>query len=156
MNAPQNIQSGRPSDTPEWLTTPIEFEEQRGFRVSRATMRLLVVLSAAALLWAALAPIRELSLARGQLVPTSQIRPVQHLEGGVVEDILVEPGQVVEKGQPLMRLQEVLSDSDLSALRVRAHNLALLKERLDALITGRAADFSALGKLNAALTAEHH
>jgi hypothetical protein len=31
-----------------------------------------------------------------------------------------------------------------------------LKERLDALITGRAADFSALGKLNAALTAEHH
>jgi adhesin transport system membrane fusion protein len=155
MNPSHNMQSGRPSDTPEWLTTPIEFEEQRSFRVSRRTMRFLVALSAVAVLWAALAPIRELSLARGQLVPVSQIRPVQHLEGGVVEEILAEPGRVVEKGQPLMRLQEVISDSDLSALRVRAHNLALLKERLDALLSGRPADFSALSKVNAALTAEH-
>ena len=51
-----------------------------------------------ALLWAALAPIRELSLARGQLVPVSQVRPVQHLEGGVVEQILVQEGQLVEQG----------------------------------------------------------
>jgi HlyD family secretion protein/adhesin transport system membrane fusion protein len=49
----------------------------------------------------------------------------------------------------------VISDSDLSALRVRTHNLALLKETLEALLTGRAADFSSLGKLNAALMAEH-
>jgi adhesin transport system membrane fusion protein len=155
MTPSKNIQSARPSQAPEWLTTPIEFEEQRSFRVSRRIMRLLVAFSAAAVLWAAVAPIRELSLARGQLVPVSQIRPVQHLEGGVVEDILVQPGQIVDKGQPLMRLQEVISDSDLSALRVRAHNLALLKERLDALLTGRAADFSSFGKANAALTAEH-
>jgi HlyD family secretion protein/adhesin transport system membrane fusion protein len=73
----------------------------------------------------------------------------------VVEEILAEPGQIVDKGQPLMRLQEVISDSDLSALRVRTHNLALLKETLEALLTGRAADFSSLGKLNAALMAEH-
>jgi adhesin transport system membrane fusion protein len=155
MNPTQDSKSNRPSQAPEWLTTPIEFEEQRSFRVSRRTMHLLVGLCAAALLWAAIAPIRELSLARGQLVPASQIRPVQHLEGGMVEQILVEPGEVVEKGQPLMRLQEVISDSDLSALRLRAHNLSLLKERLEALLTGRAADFASLGKLNPALTAEH-
>ena len=105
MTPSKNIQSARPSQAPEWLTTPIEFEEQRSFRVSRRIMRLLVAFSAAAVLWAAVAPIRELSLARGQLVPVSQIRPVQHLEGGVVEDILVQPGQIVDKGQPLMRLQ---------------------------------------------------
>ena len=51
-----------------------------------------VVLAAGALLWAAVAPIRELSLARGQLIPVSQVRPVQHLEGGIVEQILVEAG----------------------------------------------------------------
>ena len=155
MSQSKDIKGKRPSDTPDWLTTPIEFEEQRSFRVSRGRMRLLVAFSAVALLWAALAPIRELSLARGQLVPVSQIRPVQHLEGGVVEEILVHPGQVVEKDQPLMRLQEAISDSDLAALRLRAHNLSLLKERLEALLTGRPADFSALGKHNAALTAEH-
>ena len=92
MNPSKDIKSGRPSEAPEWLTTPIEFEEQRSFRVSRRTMHLLVAFCAAAVLWAAIAPIRELSLARGQLVPVSQIRPVQHLEGGMVEEILVGPG----------------------------------------------------------------
>ena len=69
MNPSQDSKSSRPSEAPEWLTTPIEFEEQRSFRVSRRTMHLLVAACAAAVLWAAIAPIRELSLARGQLVP---------------------------------------------------------------------------------------
>src|SRR5262245_56086379 len=155
MTQAKDSKSPRPSQAPEWLTTPIEFEEQRSFRLSRKTMRVLVVLTAGAILWAAVAPIRELSLARGQLVPVSQIRPVQHLEGGVVEDILVRPGEIVHKGQPIIRLQETISDSDLSALRVRAHNLSLLKERLEALLTGREANFATLGKINPALTAEH-
>lgn len=155
MHPSKDIKSSRPSQAPEWLTTPIEFEEQRSFRVSRRTMHVLLAFCVVAVLWAAATPIRELSLARGQLVPVSQIRPVQHLEGGVVEQILVEPGDVVHKGQPLMRLQEVISDSDLAALRLRAHNLSLLKERLDALLTGRPADFASLGKLNPTLTADH-
>ena len=125
MTPSQDIANARTAETPEWLTTPIEFEEQRSLRISRKTMHVLVAFCAGAVLWAEVAPIRELSLARGQLVPMSQIRPVQHLEGGVVEEILAEPGQIVDKGQPLMRLQEVISDSDLSALRVRTHNLAL-------------------------------
>jgi adhesin transport system membrane fusion protein len=107
------------------------------------------------LLWAAAAPIRELSLARGQLVPVSQIRPVQHLEGGVVEQILVEQGQLVEKDQPLIRLQEVMSDSELAVLRVRAHNLTLVKERVAALLSGREADFTSHAKVNPTLAAEH-
>jgi membrane fusion protein, adhesin transport system len=155
MNPTTQIKSGRPSATPEWLTTPIEFEEQRGSRLSRKSMQLLVALAAGALLWAAAAPIRELSLARGQLVPVSQIRPVQHLEGGVVEQILVEQGQLVEKDQPLIRLQEVMSDSELAALRVRAHNLTLVKERVDALLAGREADFTSHAKVNPTLAAEH-
>jgi membrane fusion protein, adhesin transport system len=114
MNSTPENTSMRPAETSNWLTTPIEFEEQRGLRLSRKAMRLLVVLAAGALLWAAVVPIRELSLARGQLVPLSQIRPVQHLEGGVVEQIFVEQGQLVERDQPLMRLQEVMSDSELA------------------------------------------
>lgn len=143
------------SKTPDWLATPIEFEEQRGFRASRNGMRLVVVLSAGALVWAALAPIRELSLARGQLIPVSQVRPVQHLEGGIVEHLLMEEGQVVEQDQPLMRLQTVMADSELAGLRARAQNLALLKERVDALLAGRDPDFTAFGEINPSLVAEH-
>jgi membrane fusion protein, adhesin transport system len=155
MNLTKVIKGARPSETPDWLTTPIEFEEQGGFRFSRRTMQFLVLLAAGVVLWAAAAPIRELSLARGQLVPVSQIRPIQHLEGGVVEQILVEQGQLVEKDQPLMRLQEVMSESELAALRIRAHNLTLVKERVEALLMGREADFSSHAKVNLALTVEH-
>jgi membrane fusion protein, adhesin transport system len=156
MSVTTKTEKGRSSDTPDWLATPIEFEEQRGFRISRNRMRLVVVLAAGALVWAAVAPIRELSLARGQLIPVSQVRPVQHLEGGIVEQLLMEEGQVVEQGQPLMRLQAVIAESELAALRARAHNLLLQKERVEALLAGRKADFSAFGDISPSLVAEHH
>ena len=110
MTVTAGSKKGNFSETTDWLTTPIEFEEQRGFRVSRNRMRLVVVLAAGALVWAALAPIREHSLARGQLIPESQVRPVQHLEGGIAEQILMKEGQIVEHGQPLMRLQTVMAE----------------------------------------------
>ncbi|KAB2916670.1 MAG: HlyD family type I secretion periplasmic adaptor subunit [Hyphomicrobiaceae bacterium] len=156
MHPTNNIEKNHWSTTPAWLTTPIEFEEQRNFRVSRNTLRVIVALAAVVLLWAAVAPMRELSLARGQLVPLSQVRSVQHLEGGIVDQIHVQEGEVVEKDQPLMRLHPAIADSELSALRVRAHNLSLLKERVEALLAGRVVDFSALGDVNTPLAGEHY
>lgn len=144
-----------PAGTPDWLTTPIEFEEQRGFRVCRDALRFVVALAAAALLWAGLAPIRELSIARGQLTPVSLMRPVQHLEGGIVEEILAEQGQVVEKDQPLMRLRAVMAEAELAALNVRTLNLLLQRERVEALIAGRPANFAAFSDASPALLAEY-
>jgi adhesin transport system membrane fusion protein len=147
--------TGAPAGTPDWLTTPIEFEEQRGFRVCRDALRFVVVLAAAALLWAGLAPIRELSIARGQLTPVSLMRPVQHLEGGIVDEILAEQGQVVEKDQPLMRLRAVMAEAELAAFNVRALNLLLQRERVEALIAGRPANLVAFTDASPALVAEY-
>jgi HlyD family secretion protein/adhesin transport system membrane fusion protein len=133
---------GRSATTPDWLTTPIEFEDQRGFHISRKVMRVIVVLAAGALVWATVTPIRELSTARGQLIPVSGVRPVQHLEGGIVDQILMQEGQVVDQGQPLMRLQAVMTEAELAAMRARAHSLRLQKERVDALLGARAPDFT--------------
>ena len=142
---------GTPQDA-DWLTTPIEFEEERGFRTARRHMRVIVGVVAAALVWAGVMPIRELSLARGQLVPLSQVRPVQHLEGGIVDAILVKEGDIVEEHQPLMRINPVQATSELATLRARANNLVLVKERMEALVAGRDADF---GKVPTALAREH-
>jgi adhesin transport system membrane fusion protein len=139
----------------DWLTTPIEFEEERSFRIARKAMRAVVALTVIALLWAAATPIRELSLARGQLMPISQIRPVKHLEGGVVEQILVKEGEVVDERQPLVRLNAAAAESELAALQARAGNLLLLKERVEALLAGRAVHFADLGSAKATLAGEH-
>jgi membrane fusion protein, adhesin transport system len=143
------------SPAPDWLTTPIEFEEERGFRVARKGMRVLVVLVVAALVWASVMPIRELSLAKGQLIPVSQVRPVQHLEGGIVDAILVKEGDIVQEQQPLMRMNAVLAESELSTLRMRAENLVLLKERVEALLAGRPVNFAGLRGGASALAGEH-
>lgn len=144
-----------PPETPDWLATPIEFEEQRGFVASRSRMRLVLLIVLGALPWAALAPIRELSVAHGQLIPVSQVRPVQHLEGGVVEQILVQEGQLVEQDQPLLRLQTVIADSELAGLKSRAQNLLLQKERVAALLAGRDFNLNSFRDVDATLLAEH-
>ena len=128
------------SETPDWLTTPIEFEDPAALRARRLSMRVVVVLVAAALLWAAVAPIREHSIAHGQLAPLYEVRPVQHLEGGIVDRILVSEGQLVEEGDPLLQLQPIGTESDLAALRARAHNLMLEKARAEALLANRNVD----------------
>ena len=141
--------------TPNWLTSPIEFEDQQGFRLSRAALRSIIVVAVAALLWAGLAPIRELSIARGHLTPTSLVRPVQHLEGGIVEELLAAQGQIVEKDQPLMRLRAVTAEAELAALRIRALNLQLQREGVEALIGSRSANLRVFGDASPALVAEY-
>lgn len=155
MSVTSKTTKGSPSETPDWLATPIEFEEQRGFVVSRSRMRLVLLIVLGALPWAALAPIRELSMAHGQLIPVSQVRPVQHLEGGVVEQILVQEGQLVEQDQPLLRLQTVIADSELAGLKSRAQNLLLQKERVAALLAGRDFNLHGFSNVDATLLAEH-
>jgi adhesin transport system membrane fusion protein len=148
--------SNSEAKAPDWLTTPIEFEEERGFRVGRKTMRVVVVLAAVTGSWAAVAPIRELSLAHGQLIPASQIRPVQHLEGGIVDQILVKDGQIVQQHQPLIRMNAVLAESEHATLVVRAQNLLLLKQRVEALLSGRDFDSSTFGAVNTTSVSEHY
>jgi HlyD family secretion protein/adhesin transport system membrane fusion protein len=143
------------TETPDWLTTPIEFEDPAAIRTRRTSMRIVVLLVAAALVWAAVAPIREHSIAQGQLVPLYEVRPVQHLEGGIVDGILVSEGQLVEKGEPLLRLQPVGTESDLAALRARAHNLMLEKARAEALLANRDLDTKSLVGIDRALMSEH-
>ncbi len=143
------------SETPDWLTTPIEFEDEAAHRVRRTSMRVVVVFVVAALVWAAVAPIREHSIAHGQLAPLYEVRPVQHLEGGIVDRILVSEGQLVEKGQPLLELQPIGTESDLAALRVRAHNLMLERARAEALLADRNMDLKALAGIDPILVSQH-
>jgi|APTNR8051073442_1049403.scaffolds.fasta_scaffold05829_3 HlyD family secretion protein/adhesin transport system membrane fusion protein len=87
--------------------------------------------------------VSETALTRGQVVPAGSVNVVQHLEGGIVEAVLVEEGEIVDQGAPLMRLRRTAAQSDLDELRVREMALALRAERLRAFAEGREPDFSA-------------
>jgi HlyD family type I secretion membrane fusion protein len=61
----------------------------------------------AAVLWAAFAPLESAVVAPGQIQVLLHRRVVQHPDGGIVRNILVRDGDLVEEGQPLLRLDDV-------------------------------------------------
>lgn len=58
------------------------------------------------LLWAGIAPLDEVSHGQGQVIPSGKVQAVGSPEGGVVQEILVHAGQIVEPGQALVRLND--------------------------------------------------
>ncbi len=79
----------------------------------RTFVMLLLFSSIAMLLWAGIAKVNVIVRTEGQIIPASKSQIVQHLEGGIVRKILVQEGQVVVAGQPLMELSDIQSRSDL-------------------------------------------
>ncbi|GGY55437.1 HlyD family type I secretion periplasmic adaptor subunit [Bacterioplanes sanyensis] len=63
--------------------------------------------------WAALAKLDGAAIGIGQVVTDSQNRVVQHLEGGVIAEVLVEDGDIVEQGDLLLRLSDTRARSEL-------------------------------------------
>jgi HlyD family type I secretion membrane fusion protein len=62
-------------------------------------------------LWAATAPLDSAAIAPGTVVLASNKKTVQHLEGGIIDKILVKEGDVVTKGQELIRLNSTTADA---------------------------------------------
>ncbi len=85
-----------------------------------------------ALIWASQAKLDEVTSGVGQVIPSSQIQVVQNLEGGIVAEILVKPGDVVDKGQVLLRIDDTRFSSSLREARQRYYSLLLRKARLEA------------------------
>ena len=104
-------------------------------RHARLVVRLAFVVVAALLGWAALAHVDEVTRGDGKVIPSRQLQVVQSLDGGVVTEILVREGQVVEAGQMLLRLEEIRANSGVResaaqgfALRARAARLRAIAE----------------------------
>lgn len=88
------------------------------------------------LVWAGVSNIDEMTHGEGQVVPTSEIQVVQSLEGGVLKELLVREGEVVEKGQVLMRISDVAFASEERGTEARQEALVAKKARLEAEANG--------------------
>ena len=87
--------------------------------------------------WAYFAEIDEIARGDGDIVPSGENQMVQNLEGGIVEEILVEEGAAVEKGQLLLKIDNQKSESSFSANSIKANALEAKILRLQAESTGK-------------------
>jgi HlyD family type I secretion membrane fusion protein len=88
-------------------------------RAIRAGVVVLVVAFGGAGGWAVLAPLSGAVIVPGIVEVDSYRKTVQHLEGGIVKEILVRPGDHVAKGQPLLVLDDIQAASAVGVLRVQ-------------------------------------
>lgn len=91
--------------------------------------------------WACLAPVDRIVRAEGRIIAAARSQIVQHLEGGIVSEILVREGQAVKAGEILMRLSDVQAStsvqqgqSKLWALKAQHARLSAEAEGLEKLI----------------------
>lgn len=134
----------RASRQARFLAQSIVLEETGVSRLVRMVMVMVCLVVLAFVAWAAVTEVKEVAVTHGQVVPSGSVRVVQHLEGGIVSEILVEEGQRVEAGARLMRLEATGTAADLDQLETRRAALVLRIERLRAFGTDREPDFSTI------------
>jgi len=82
--------------------------------------------------WAAFAPLDGAAIAPGQVIVESQNRVVQHLEGGIIDELLVRDGDKVEKGDPLVVLSDTRALAELNVVESQLREVLGREARLRA------------------------
>ena len=84
------------------------------------------------IIWSFVFQVDIVSNAEGQIIPVGEVKTIQHLEGGIIETILVKESENVEKDQPLVVLAATASEVDVEELQVRIDSQIIKSIRLEA------------------------
>jgi adhesin transport system membrane fusion protein len=106
-------------------------------RVIRLTIWAIIAFFVFLVVWAGFSSIDEVTRGDGKAIPSSKLQKIQNLEGGIVAELYVKEGQVVEAGAPLIRLDDtrfVSNAGETEALRLA---MQLRVERLSAQVDDR-------------------
>jgi len=107
---------------------------QRAQKLVRSALLVVVLL----IIWASLAKVDEVTKGEAKVIPSKQLQVIQSLDGGVVSEILVKEGQVVEAGQLLLKIDETRATSGVRESAAQVFSLRVKLARLKALSGGTA------------------
>lgn len=103
---------------------------------AQTLVRSALLVTALLIVWAALAEIDEVTKGEAKVIPSRQLQVVQSLDGGVVSQILVKEGDVVEAGQLLLKIDETRATSGVRESAAQVFALQVKQARLKALAEG--------------------
>jgi HlyD family secretion protein/adhesin transport system membrane fusion protein len=125
-----------------YLTHSARLQETLPSHMARVTIVLISITVFGFIAWTGFTNVNEVARAPGEVVPQGAQQVLQHLEGGIVNEINVEEGKLVNAGDVLMRLTGTGFNEDLGQVEERQLYLSLQQERLKAFIDGRQPDFT--------------
>lgn len=89
------------------------------------------------IVWASLVHVDEITKGEGKVIPSRQLQVLQSLDGGIVTEILVKEGQVVQEGQVLLQVDTTRFESSVKENRSQYLSLTAKAARLRALGDGK-------------------
>ena len=118
------------------MTRALSLHETPGFDKERHTRRIgygvALCLLGAIFIWGTVAPIQSAALAPGVVQVEGKRKAIQHLEGGMIAQILVANGEWVEEDQPLLILDMTTTLAERDILQGRLYNQQAAVDRLQA------------------------
>ncbi|CAN4269370.1 AcrA Membrane-fusion protein [Methylophilaceae bacterium] len=99
-------------------------------RIIRLGLLTLAVGFVGFLIWASFAPLDEGVPTQGMVTIDTKSKPVQHLTGGLVDQILVKEGQLVKAGQVIARMNSGASKANYESLHQKYMGLRAMESRL--------------------------
>jgi HlyD family secretion protein len=104
---------------------------------ARAGLAVIVAAFGIAAGWAARAPLDSAAIAQGQIEVDSHRKAIQHLEGGIIKEILVKEAEIVRQDQVLFRLEPVQARANAEMLRKQLDAGLAQEARLRAELDGK-------------------
>ena len=103
---------------------------------AKILLRTIGIALAIAVTWSAVSHIDEVTRGEGKVIPSRQLQVLQSLDGGIVAEILVHEGEIVEPEQVLLRIDQTRFTSSVRENRVQYTALLAKAARLRALTEG--------------------
>lgn len=118
-----------PSCKGERVNSIVDFESSWSHRVVSWPIMLF---SAIFIFWASVSEVDESVHGMGSVIPSGQTKIIQHLEGGIIEEIFINEGDIVNTEQPLFRLSQAFFLSDQQEKEIELYALFAAETRLQA------------------------
>ncbi|WP_153132888.1 HlyD family type I secretion periplasmic adaptor subunit [Dechloromonas hortensis] len=100
---------------------------------ARVLLRSIGIVFAVFVLWAAVAQLDEVTRGEGKVIPSKQVQVLQSIDGGLVSEILVREGEVVQANQLLVKIDETRFVSSVKENRAQYLGLVARAARLKAM-----------------------
>jgi HlyD family type I secretion membrane fusion protein len=128
------VKSEVPRARARFIAQSIQLEESDAPGVVSIVIMTIAFLCVAMVIWAYVTPVNEVAVTQGEIVPTGHNHVVQHLEGGIINEIHVNDGELVKKGDILISISPTSSESDLQQIEARHAVLDLQLIRLNSIL----------------------
>jgi adhesin transport system membrane fusion protein len=126
-----------PTTAPDWAADAYAARLAQEPLRARKLLHVVILSSLLLVLWAALARIDEVTRGEAKVVPSRQLQVIQSLDGGIVSQILVREGQIVDPGELLVRIDATRFVSSLRENRAQYLSLLAKTARLAAIAEGK-------------------